>query len=105
MTDTIKVNEYIKSELQNNEQLRESYNKMQKMAKILEETKNSYYRYDHYQVYVAACLLARKKPAVLKLAAGAGKSFIIVMLALYYAKLNKTVTIVVPSPLLKKQML
>jgi len=41
----------------------------------------------------------------LKLAAGAGKSFIIILIALHYVKLKKTVTIVVPSLLLKQQMM
>ena len=75
------------------------------MAGLLEKPEKSFYRYDLYQVYVAACLHASKKPAVLKLAAGAGKTFIIIMLALHYVRCKKTVTIVVPSSLLKQQMM
>jgi len=72
---------------------------------ILEKTEDSFYRPDPFQTYIAARIMSEiKKPVVMNLAAGAGKSFIIVMLALTFLLKKKKVTIVVPNSLLKKQM-
>ena len=72
---------------------------------MLEKTEDSFYRPDPFQTYIAARIMSEiKKPVVMNLAAGAGKSFIIVMLALTFLLKKKKVTIVVPNSLLKKQM-
>ena len=78
---------------------------MQKISEKFLGLKDSFYRKDNYQAYIAAFLAkAKGKKTVLKLSAGQGKTFIIMMLTKYHVDLKKTVSIVVPSPLLKKQM-
>ena len=103
--DLDKVDKFIEEKLTEEAKLKESYELIQKTAEKFLAVKGSFYRKDNYQAYIAAFLLnAKGKKTVLQLSAGQGKTFIIMMITKHWVEKSKTVSIVVPSPLLKKQM-
>ena len=103
--DMQKVEDYIKSKLQNCSKLENTYKLMEEKGRFFAACKNSSYATNSYQQFIAAKMVTDNHPkTVLKLCAGQGKTFIIMMITQYYISKRKTVQIVVPSKTLEAQM-
>ena len=101
-----KMKAFIEENLKVKGNLSHVYHKMMEISKEFVDRKDSKYRLDKYLALVAATLACKKKSSrTLRLPAGEGKSFVILLLAVYHARFqNKVVCIVVPNRLLYKQM-
>ena len=104
--DDNKIVEYIKENLTGSSaELKNAYSLMEQRGKEFAKKKNSFYAPNSYQSYIAAKMAVDKsKITVLKLGAGHGKTFIILMLTQHHLNKNKRVQIVVPSKTLEVQM-
>ena len=78
---------------------------MEQRARAFAECKNSFYAQNSYQSFIAAKMVTDSHPkTVLKLCAGQGKTFIIMMITQHYISKKRTVQIVVPTKTLEAQM-